>query len=158
MKITTIIFVLFFYSKNYAQDTLKPIKSDFKGGIALFPMPNKPMVGYRSNIQKRWAFDSKLGYTISRIPLVNLELNLLHRHIKNDIFNLYSGIGLTLDGITPGVIIPLGFEIKPFSNFKNIVIVAEASPKVTFSFTSAFNSSFSGNIGIIYFKPRKQKK
>ena len=149
---------MFFYFKHYSQDTLTIKKMEFRWGLALFPMPTKPMIGYRSNIQKKWAFDAKLGYTISRIPLVNLELNLLHRHIKNEIFNIYSGVGLTLDGITPGAIIPLGFEIKPFNNFKNIVIVAEASPKVTFSFTSAFNSSFSGNIGIIYFKPRKQKK
>gem|GEM_PF-1882147 len=143
------------------QDTLiaKLIKSksEFKGGIGLFPMPNKTMIGYRSNIHKNWAFDSKLGYTFSRIPLLNLELNIQHRHVKNEIFNLYSGFGITFDGFTPGVILPLGFELKPFEKYKNIVFVVEASPKLTFSFSSAFNSSLNGNIGIIYFKPRKKK-
>ena len=158
MKFFITILLVFFTLQNYSQDTLKEQKSAFKGGFALFPIPNKPMIGFRSNIQKNWAFDTKLGYNFSRIPLLNLELSVLHRHIKNELFNMYSGFGVTIDGITPGIIVPLGFEIIPFSNFKNIVFVAEASPKVTFSFSSAFNSSFSGNIGIIYYKPRKQKK
>jgi hypothetical protein len=139
---------------TFAQDTTKVKQHNYKGGISLYPMPNKPMLGYRSNMYKNWALDTKLGYTLTLIPQFNIELNLQHRHIKNEVFNVYSGIGFTLDGFTPGLIVPLGFEIKPFTNYPNIVIVTEASPKLTFSFTSAFNSSLNGTIGLIYFKPR----
>lgn len=143
-----------------AQDTLNSFSSRqgaFKRGYGIFPFPNKTMLSYRSNLVKKWAFDAKFGYTFTAVPQLNIELNMIRRNIQNGIFNFYTGLGATVDGITPGIVFPVGYEIAPFTKYPNILIVAEASPKICFSFSSAFYSTLSGNFGIIYFRPKKSK-
>ena len=129
----------------------------YRGGFGIYPMTGRTMVGYRSNLQKNWAFETKLGYVFTMAPQLNLEVNAIHRHYRNEILNFYSGVGFTLDGFTPGCVIPIGFEIKPFEKYPNIVLVAEASPKITFSFSSAFYSTLNGNVGVIFYRPAKSK-
>ena len=163
MKQLLILFssLMFLGTNIYSQDSLKITPKDvqaFRGGFAIFPNPNKTMIGYRSNLNKKWSFDSKLGYTFVGIPALNIELNVIHRHIRNEVMNFYSGFGITLDGFNPGCIVPIGFEIMPFEKFKNIVFIAEASPKLTFNLGSGLSSGLSGNIGIIYFRPVKRHK
>jgi len=158
--VSTLIIIMLLLSILKSQDTSNiktPDKNSFKRGFGIFPFPNKSMIGYRSNLNKKWAFDSKLGYTFTAVPMLNIELNLMRRHLRNEVFNFYNGLGVTLDGLTPGIIFPVGFELTPFHNYPNIVIVTEASPKITFSFSSTIYSTLSGNIGIIYFKPKKTK-
>jgi len=163
MKQLLILFssLMFLGTNIYAQDSLKITAKDiqsFGSGFAIFPHPNKTMIGFRSNLNKKWSFDSKLAYTFTGIPALNVELNVIHRHVRNEVLNFYSGFGITLDGFSPGFIVPIGFEIKPFEKFKNIVFVAEASPKLTFYFSSGLSSGLSGNIGIIYFRPTKNHR
>ncbi len=128
----------------------------FRGGFAIYPLPTRTMLGYRANAAKNWSFDSKFGYTFTAAPQFNIELGILHRHIKNEIFNIYSGFGLTLDGFTPGCIVPIGFEWQPLVQHKNLRVILEASPKFTFSFSSGIYSTLYGNIGFIYYRPKKK--
>lgn len=160
------LFLLFAFVLTYtcnAEQTYQTNKdttqtlSDFRGGFSIYPVPNKTRLGFRSNINKKWAFDSKFGYTFTLAPQFNIELNVIRRFKRMDILNFYTGFGATLDGFTPGVNIPIGFELMPFEKHKNLVFVAEASPKITFSFSSAFSSTLNGTIGFIYFRPQKQK-
>ncbi len=160
MKQLLILFcsLMFLGTNINAQDSLKinsTKEQTFRKGFGIFPHPNKTMIGYRSNLDKKWSFDSKLAYTFTGIPQFNIELNVIHRHVRNEVLNFYSGFGITLDGYSPGCIVPIGFEITPFEKFKNIIFVAEASPKLTFYFSSGLSSGLSGNIGIIYFRPAK---
>jgi hypothetical protein len=157
-----ILIALLSFNTSYAQggavgdSTIK--KTEYGGGFGIFPLPNKTMLSYRSNLTKRWAFDSKYGYTFTAVPQFNIELNMMHRHVRNEILNFYSGFGVTLDGFTPGIIVPIGFELMPLEKHPNLVFVMEASPKLTFSFSSAFYSTLNGNLGFIYFRPLKNKK
>src|SRR3981081_3481811 len=119
--------LLLFETNVYSQDSLKinPAKEQtFRKGFGIFPFPIKTMIDYRSNLNKKWAFDFKFGYSIIAIPPpeLNMEFNLIHRHVRNEVFNFYNGFGITFDGfVTPGFILPIGFEIKPFEKFRNIV-------------------------------------
>lgn len=130
--------------------------SAFGGGFALYPLPSRTLLGYRGNATKNWSFDSKFGYTFTAAPQFNIEVGMLHRHIKNEIFNIYSGFGFTLDGFTPGCIVPVGFEWQPLPQHKNLRVILEASPKFTFSFSSGIYSTLFGNIGFIYYRPAKK--
>ena len=157
----TFVLVLFAFlfgkTTMVGQESTLLVNDAYRGGFAIYPLPNKTLLGYRSNISGKWVFDSKYGYTFSAAPQFNLEFNLIKRKYKNELLNFYNGFGLTLDGFTPGIIVPLGIELKPFAKYPNIVLIAEASPKLTFSFSSAIYSSLHGNIGIIYFRPSKKK-
>lgn len=139
-----------------AQDSAKV--QPFVKGFGIYPMPTVARLGYRSNLHKKWSFDGKLGYTFTLLPQLNLELSAIRRHARMDILNFYSGIGFAADGLSPGLHIPIGFEIMPFKAHRNLVFVAEASPRVMYSFSSAFYSTLAGNVGIIYFRPPKKKK
>ena len=157
MKKTLLLFfvLLFSASSVNAQDSAA-VQQKFRGGFALYPLPSRTMLGYRANASKNWSFDSKFGYTFTAAPQFNIEANLLHRHIKNEIFTIYSGFGATLDGFTPGLVVPIGFEWQPLSAYKNIKVILEASPKLTFSFSSGIYSTLYGNIGFIYYRPAKK--
>ncbi|MFY9310940.1 MAG: hypothetical protein WAQ28_17970 [Bacteroidia bacterium] len=147
-----------YISAAFAQDTTGTEQQKYRGGFGIYPMPNKPMLGYRSNLNKRWAFDSKVAYVFQLSPQLTVELNAIRRHVRNDVFNFYNGIGFMLDGFTPGFTIPIGFEIKPFSKYPNIVIVTEASPKLAFSIAGGVYSTLNGNVGVLFFRPAKKSK
>jgi hypothetical protein len=154
-----LIFVLVHSSLGLAQDTTNTLEPQkYRGGFAIYPMPNKPMVGYRSNLTKKWAFDCKLAYTFQVSPQLNMELNMIRRHYRNEIFNFYNGFGFMLDGFTPGFVVPIGFEIKPFMKYPNIVIITEASPKLMFSIAGGAYSTLNGAIGVVFFKSAKKRK
>lgn len=143
-----------------AQSPSSPPTDDsvyYRSGFELFPRTNRTMIGYRSNMDNKWAWEGRLGYTMNLIPQLNMEFSLLHRHPRQSKVSFYNGFGLTLDGITPGFQVPLGLEIAPLESMPNLRILIEASPKCSFSFTSALHSSFNGNIGVVYYKPRKKK-
>lgn len=161
MKLSlSLLFILLLAVSAYSQDTARTSETKrFKGGFEIFPIPAKPMVGYRSNIEKRWAFDTKFTYSfMAASPQLNLELNAIRRHIRNEIFNFYNGVGFAIEGFSPGIIVPIGFEIKPFSKYPNIVLITEASPKFMISLFGGIYSGFNGNIGLIFFKPVKKRK
>ena len=129
----------------------------FKAGFGIYPNFTNARIGFRSNLSKKWTFDSKFGFNFSTVPLFNVELDVLNRHYRNDFIAFYNGYGLTLDGLTPGLIFPLGFEVRPFKEAKNIMVVVESSPKLTLSFAAGYNVSLMGNVGIILFRPKKTK-
>jgi hypothetical protein len=139
----------------------QPIQENqtYKSGWGMYPSTNKPMLGYRSNMHKKKALDIKLTYTyMAAVPQLFFEINRIKRKEKNEVLNFYRGIGLVLEGFAPGITVPLGFEIKPFKNHPNLVLITEASPKLMISPFGGFFSTLNGNLGLLYFKPANKTK
>jgi hypothetical protein len=139
-KISSLLFLfLFIPSSSFAQ----------MRALGIYPLNSK--LSYRSNAQKNIFFDTKASISFSTIPYLIAELNLNKRWVKNNLVNFYTGGGLTLDSYVPGLQVPIGIEIFPFTEVPQFSVAAEANPKLTFGPSSFLNTTILGNLGILYY-------
>ena len=164
LKFITLHLLMTAYLSINAQDTassasVKPTESKIIKGLVIYPFQKQ--IGYRSNLTERWFSDFKGGMTFSALPFFVLEFNRNCRFLNAEKVKVYSGIGVTLDSYVPGIQIPLGIEFIPVCDLKQLSIIVEAKPKMTFGPTNFLNVSFSPHLGVAYYfkvKPNKNIK
>ena len=163
MKLKLYFFLLFAVLQFtlIAQDTTsanqpKHSESTIKRGFTIYPLQKQ--IGYRSNLTQKWFTDFKGGMTFSALPFFVLELNRNRRFVNTEKVKVYSGIGVTLDSYVPGIQVPLGIEFIPLCDVKQLSIIVEAKPKMTFGPTNFLNISFSPHIGVAYYFKMEQNK
>ena len=121
-------------------------------GLAVYPL--EASLGYRSNLDKRGFWDLKAGgYVGGAFPVtVDVEMSRIWRNKSglDQPVRVYGGLGLSLFGIVPGLVVPVGIEVKPLQNFQRLVFIADASPRFDLYGEGAFQLGFRGHVGLAY--------
>ncbi len=160
MKLKSISFslLMIIYLSLNAQDSTSYVSrknevSKITKGFAIYPFQKQ--IGYRSNLTEKWFSDFKGGMTFSALPFFVLEFNRNYRFVNTNKVKVYTGIGLTFDSYIPGIQLPLGIEFVPLADVKQLSIIVETKPKMTFGPTNFLNISFSPHLGVAYYLKMK---
>ena len=152
-KIIPLLILLALFHKSLAQDTTKQVPVRIYRALALYPFEKQ--LGYRSNLTRKWFSDFKGGMTFSALPFFVLELNRNFRYVNKEKIKVYSGIGITLDSYVPGIQVPLGIELIPFTGLQQLTVIVEVKPKLSVGPTNFVNISLSPHLGLAYYFKQK---
>ncbi len=152
-KILLLLCLLAAAGNLFSQDSIAPSRTRIYKALALYPIQKQ--LGYRSNLTRKWFTDFKGGMTFSALPFFVLELNRNCRFVNKENVSVYSGIGVTFDSYVPGMQVPFGIEVAPLEKLKQLSVIAEVKPKLSFGPTNFLNISFSPHLGIAYYFKQK---
>lgn len=143
----TMFFSCKLHCQNASQDTI------YKRGFQVHPFQRQ--IGYRSNLDKKHFIDFKGGMAFTAIPYLALELNVLRRSVNKKQTKVYWGTGVSIEDFVIGLQFPIGIEFSPIANYRQLSIITEIAPRLSYSPNYFFNLQFYPHLGVCYYLKTK---